>query len=259
MDRSTSKEFKHPNSKQNSRRKSLTISRENIAAAKKRVLAPINSLKMKPKSKTLPRKTLSNGLKPSPTLSNGNTPSPDKCSSQESLPDSPRLRDLSLSLSALRPFNPLLNFQLSNENLYNYEGSSSPSLNEVPENGAYLENTVVTAENDEKESFEDCKAGTHIDNTVSSFYEITDTIGLDDEKIGTTEEKAKNKDTTAEHDENTNSTGVDDQMSGTSEEYVKNKDTTTEEYVENTVTTVTVTVKSKNKILTFIMRFFSCI
>jgi len=232
MDKSLRKELKKSNSNHSSggkppiglsrqaASKFLSNSRENLAAAKRRVLAPINSCN--PRSKRRVRKS----------FSNGNTPSPDKFSSEESLHDSSPSKDSTLSNPILHPSNPSLNFQFSNESLYDSEGTSSPTLNELPENESDSENTDIIEEDDAK---------------TDVFDEDTNRVDIE------------NTDLTGVDVENTKTLGEDDENDDT--ESVKATDTT-ENLFEKIDTTVAVAVKNKgssNKILSFMVRFFSCI
>ena len=165
------------------------------------------------------------------SYSNGNTPSPDKFSSEESLHDSSPSKDSTLSNPILHPSNPSLNFHFSNESLYDSEGTSSPTLNELPENESDSENTDIIEEDDAKtDVFDEDTNRVDIENTDLTGVDVenTETLGEDDDENDDTESiKATN---------------------------------TTANLFEKIDTTVAVKNKgSSNKILSFVVRFFSCI
>jgi len=227
MDKSKRKDSKgSPAIGRQSASKLFANSRENIVAARRKVLAPINSFKIKSKSKKNVRKI---------SFSNGNSPSPDKFSSQESLPGSSR--DSTLSMPGLRPSNPLLNFPCSDENLYDSEESGSPTLRRLSENEAELGNAVHTTD-DEKTS-EDSSTGADIEDTnlPGECVENTDTQGAVDENTKINGADEQNTDT---KQENTDTTGKDEEITNSTVAEVKSK-------------------RLSNKFFSFIVRFFSCI
>jgi len=236
MDKSKRKDSKgSPAIGRQSASKLFANSRENIVAARRKVLAPINSFKIKSKSKKNVRKI---------SFSNGNSPSPDKFSSQESLPGSSR--DSTLSMPGLRPSNPLLNFPCSDENLYDSEESGSPTLRRLSENEAELGNTVHTTDDEKTVASEDSSKGADTENTnlPGESVENTDSRGAIDENTEINGADEQNTDTKVENTdtkvENTDTTGKDEEITNTTVAEVKSK-------------------RLSNKFFSFIVRFFSCI